>query len=107
MVVGEGQKFASALIVPSYARLKDWCTQNGISAGSNKEIINNQKVIQVVEEEVKRLNQNFGHIEQIKKFELMPDEWTTLGGELTPTLKLKRKFILNKYKSLVDKIYSN
>ena len=64
------------------------------------------RYISLFETERDRLNAGFGHVEQIKRFELLPDEWTTDGGELTPTLKLKRKFIMEKYRFSVEKIYA-
>jgi long-chain acyl-CoA synthetase len=112
MVVGDGRKFAGALIVPNFHNLEDWCKTNNIAisyqpmANSRKMLVQDDKVHQLYRSEVDRLNQNFGHVEQIKRFELLPDEWTTNGGELTPTLKLKRKFILDKYKFMVEKIYA-
>ncbi len=112
MVVGDGRKFTGALIVPNFHNLVEWCKANNITADSQqltansyKTLIQNDQVHKLFRDEVDRLNQNFGHIEQIKRFELLADEWTPTGGELTPTLKLKRKFILEKYKVEVEKIY--
>jgi len=105
MVVGDAQKFAGALVVPNFHNLEAWCKTNNIEVTEHRILIQNDKVHRLFRSEIDRLNQNFGHIEQIKRFELLPDEWTTNGGELTPTLKLKRKFILEKYKVWVEKIY--
>ena len=103
--MGDGQKFAGALIVPNFHNLEDWCKTNNVEIKEHRLLIQNEKVHMLFDSERDRLNVNFGHVEQIKRYELLPDEWTTDGGELTPTLKLKRKFILEKYKVWVEKIY--
>ena len=106
MVVGAGEKFTGALIVPAYHNLKEWCRLNKIADSlSNDELIKNQQVIDQYASIVEGFNKNFGHIEQIKKFRLLPHEWSIEGGEMTPTLKLKRKVILEKYKDDVRQIY--
>ncbi len=109
MVLGEGQKFPSALIVPNFNFVKDWADRKGfdLRSKSNQEIIENTTVVERIGKEVAEFNKRFGHWEQIKKFELLPTELSVEGGELTPTLKLKRKIILEKYKALVEKIYTN
>jgi long-chain acyl-CoA synthetase len=107
MVLGENERFPSALIVPSFQNLKDWCLKKEIPYDSNAGIIKNKEVINKIMEEVNRCNLNFGHWEQVKKIELLPAEWSIEGGELTPKLSLKRKFILDKNKSLIEKIYRN
>ena len=106
MVVGEGQKMPAALIQPNFDFIKEWANRKGISVGFNlKEVCNNEEVIERIQEEVNNLNEKFGKWEQIKKFELTPNIWSIDSGELTPTLKLKRKVILEKYKHLYNKIY--
>jgi long-chain acyl-CoA synthetase len=105
MVIGENQKFASALIVPDFAFLRKWCDEKNISYSSNADIIRNDQVIERIQQEVTGFNREFGNTEQIKKFRLMDAEWTILSGELTATLKLRRKFIAEKYKSTIDAIY--
>ena len=107
MVIGAGEKFTGALIVPAFNPLKEWCDQNGVSYNGNEGVIKNDKVLALIKDTVERYNQNFNQVEQIKKFELLPREWSVEGGELTPTLKLKRKVILEKYKDAVERIYSN
>jgi len=106
MVVGDGQKFAAALIVPKFHALEDWCKTKGIATTNRDELIQNKEVHDLYRAEIDRFNVNFGHIEQIKKFELLTKEWTVEGGETTPKLDLKRKVILEKYKAQVDKIYN-
>ncbi len=106
MVVGDGRKFTGALIVPNFHNLEAWCKDNNVEISAHNMLIQNDKVLRLFDAERDRLNTNFGHVEQVKRYELLPDEWTTIGGELTPTLKLKRKFILEKYKWAVEKIYA-
>jgi long-chain acyl-CoA synthetase len=105
MVIGENKKFAAALIVPSFTHLKSWCEQKGIPYSSNEEMVNNTEVRARFRQEIEEYNKNFGHTEQIKKFELLPKEWTPDSGDLTPTLKLKRKIIAERNKALIEKIY--
>ncbi|MBS1665701.1 MAG: long-chain fatty acid--CoA ligase [Bacteroidetes bacterium] len=106
MVVGPERKFVGALIVPAFANLQDWCKKNGISAASNEEMINNPKVVAFYKEVVESYNKNFSHVEQVKRFELLPEEWTIDGGELTPKLSLKRKVVNEKFSRQIAKIYS-
>ena len=107
IVVGSGQKFVGALIVPSFANLKDWCEKSGVSFQSNESAINNPAIIAHYKEIVEQLNQNFNHVEQVKRFELLPREWSVESGEVTPKLSLKRKVIMEKYKDAVERIYDN
>ncbi|HVG42434.1 MAG TPA: long-chain fatty acid--CoA ligase [Chitinophagaceae bacterium] len=105
MVVGADQKFTGALIVPSFQAVKEWCRQQGIAITDNNSIINNPKVMHHFKEIVEEINKNFNPVEQVKRFELLPFAWSIEGGELTPTLKLKRKVIMEKYRDAVDRIY--
>ena len=107
MVVGESQRFVSALIVPSLMNLRDWAKENGLGVIDNHQIVDNSKVRDLINAEVERLNKDFGKWEQIKKFKLLGEEWTIEGGELTPTLKLKRKAVLERYKAHVAEMYRN
>ena len=106
MVLGAEQKFAAALIVPGFNALKEWCKETGMEYPGNEAIIRNEKVLSLIKDTVEKYNQNFNHVEQIKKFELLPEEWSVDGGELTPTLKLKRKVILEKYRDAIARIYA-
>jgi len=106
MVTGADEKFTGALIVPSFSALKEWCTENGIAYPGDAAIINNDKVLAIIKDTVERYNQNFSQVEQIKKFELLPQEWSVNSGELTPTLKLKRKVIMEKYRDAIARIYA-
>jgi len=105
MVVGEGKKFVSALIVPAYQALHEWAKDHGVTYKDNNELINHPKVVKLYEDLVKELNPNFNHIEQIKKFKLLANEWTVDTKELTPTMKIKRKVIAEKYAREIAEIY--
>ncbi len=106
MVVGAEQRFVGALIVPSVTNLKEWMLHKGIAFTTIEDAIHNPKVLDLYKELIDSFNTFFNHVEQIKKFELLPHEWTIDSGELTPTLKLKRKVIMEKYKAAFDRIYS-
>lgn len=106
MVIGESQKHAAAFIVPSFPFLKEWCHRKEIPYTTDEEMIINERILTRIGKEVNHYNEGFGKWETIKKFELIRKEWSIGGGELTPTLKLKRKAIMEKYKDLFDKIYS-
>lgn len=105
MVVGEGEKMPAALIQVNFNFVKDWCKIHDIDFVSNESIVNNPKLIDRIQQEIDDANKKFGHWEQVKKFELTPDVWSIDSGHLTPTLKMKRKEIKQKYEHLLDKIY--
>ncbi len=108
MVIGEGEKMPAAFIQPNFEFVKEWAKIHKITLGStDKEISENKDVIKRIDEEIEGINKKFGHWEQIKRFELTPDVWSIDGGQLTPTLKLKRKIIKEIYKDLYAKIYGN
>ena len=106
MVVGAEQKFVGALIVPSIANIKEWMQHKGLTFTTTEDAIHNPKVLDLYKELIDSFNQSFNQVEQVKKFELLPNEWTIESGELTPTLKLKRKVIMEKYKPAFDRIYN-
>ncbi len=118
MVVGEKQKFVSALIVPAAEALQDWCEDNGIECKIHpapyndtlfcisKDTLKNPKVLAKFQEIIDGFNPNFSHIEQIKKFDLLCDPWDVASGELTPTMKLKRRVIREKYQNIISDIYN-
>lgn len=105
MIVGADEKFVGALIVPSIPNLKEWMKHKGINFTTNEDAVNNPQVLGLYKELIQSFNKFFNHVEQIKKFELIPNEWTIDTGELTPTLKLKRKVILEKFRPAIDRIY--
>jgi long-chain acyl-CoA synthetase len=108
IVIGENEKFPAALIVPGFAYAKEWAAKKGIDLGdgSNRSIAENAQVRERIQSDVNEFNKGFGNWEQIKKFELLDHEFSIDGGELTPTLKLKRKIILAKYQHEYKRIYS-
>jgi len=105
MVVGAGEKYAAAIISPSFEYLHGWCFKNNIKFRDNTDLIKKQKVLDRYQKEIDELNETLGRHNQIKKFELTGDEWSPLTGELSPTLKLKRKEIKAKYKAEFDRLY--
>jgi len=107
MVVGENQRFVSALIVPSFEYLKDWCAKNGIQYNSKEELVKNPKVQEAIQAEVERYNQEFGQIEKVKKFKLLANDWTVDNGIMTPTMKVKRDVVMKQYQAEIAEIYSN
>lgn len=108
IVMGAGQKFVSALIVPGYMNLRNWLKNTGLSAPeSNEELIAMPEVINKIQKEIDRYNPLFSHTEQVKRFVLLPHEWTIDTGELTPSLKIKRKIIERKYEEQVRMIYGS
>ncbi|TDO73669.1 long-chain acyl-CoA synthetase [Flavobacterium chryseum] len=106
MVIGEGEKMPAAFIQPNFEFVKEWAKLHKVTLGSsNEEIVKNEEVKKRIDSEIEEINKKFGHWEQIKRFELTPDVWSIDGGQLTPTLKLKRKIIKEIYKDLYAKIY--
>lgn len=105
VVFGENKKFAAALISPDFIFLKSWCKKNKINYISNNEVIKDKEVLARFHKEVKRLNQNFGDWEQIKRFELIADEWSQ-NNVLTPTLKVKRNVIEQMYTDNIEKLFA-
>ncbi|MEO5776028.1 MAG: long-chain fatty acid--CoA ligase [Flavobacterium sp.] len=108
MVIGDGQKMPAAFIQPNFEFVKEWAKLHKINIGTtNEEIIQNPEVIKRILQEVDTVNEKFGNWEKIKKFELTPDLWTVPAGHLTPTMKLKRKIVMEKYINLFHKIYDS
>jgi long-chain acyl-CoA synthetase len=105
MVVGEHEKFASALISPNFSQLNDWCGKNNITFSSKEEVIKLPSLLEIFNEEVRKLNKGLNGPEKILRYRLVPDEWSPATGELSPTLKLKRSFISEKYKPLLQEVY--
>ena len=106
MVLGENQKFPGALVVPAWDVLEKWAKDNGIAFQSRSELVSKPEIKELYDNEINKFNEGFGQWEKVKRFEIIPNEWTIEGGELTPTLKLKRKPILAKYAHYIDKIYA-
>lgn len=105
MVVGESEKMPAALIQPNFEFLTEWAKRHGVNLGTPAEAVNNPQVIDRFQQEVDEANQNFAKWEKVKQFRLTPDTWTVDGGHLTPTMKLRRKIIKEKYAALYRDIY--
>jgi len=105
MIIGENKKFPAALISPNYTYIVSWCEQKGILFSNNEEMRKHPRVIELIFNEVQKINKDLSDHEKIVKFELT-QAWSIATGELTPTLKIKRRVIANKYQDLIDKIYA-
>ncbi len=106
LVLGADKKFVSALIVPSFNALKDWFKENGWQYTSNEQVIKLPQVTEMFQKIVDEYNHLFNHVEQIKKFELLPVEWSIETGEMTPKMSLKKKVVMEKFKDAIDRIYN-
>lgn len=106
VVVGENQKFAGALISPDFGFLKGWCERHEVEYTNPDDIINNPVVVKRFAKEMEKYNAFFGDYEQIKKYVLIPDEWSQLTDILTPTLKVKRNLVHEKYKDEIEKLFA-
>jgi long-chain acyl-CoA synthetase len=105
MVIGENEKFASALISPNFEFLHDWCSIHRVQYRDNNELVNHPDVIARYQKEINKFNQELGETEKIKRFRLVCEEWSSQTGELSPTQKLKRRVIHDKYQDIIDEIY--
>jgi long-chain acyl-CoA synthetase len=106
MVVGPGRKMPTAVIQPNLEYVKNWLKEKGISCDTLAQAVKEPLLIEAIENEVAHHNQNFGSWEQVKKIQLTPEEWTIDSGHLTPTMKLKRKVVTEKYDVLIEQMYS-
>jgi len=106
MVIGENQKFPAALIVPNFEATRKWGEEQGLKWHTDADIAASKEVYAEIEKYIKEFNKGFGNWEQVKSFKLLPALWTIESGELTPTLKLKRKAIMQRYDKQVNEIYS-
>jgi long-chain acyl-CoA synthetase len=105
MVVGEHEKFASALISPNFRYFDEWKTAKKISFSDNEQLIELPEIHSLFDSEIEKINKRLTPSERIKRFRLVPDEWSPATGELSPTLKLKRQFITQKYRKQLDQVY--
>ncbi len=106
MILGAEKKFVGALIVPSFATLAEWMREKNISYTTNEDVVNHPKVLELYRGLVESFNTYFNHVEQVKKFELLPREWTIETGEMTPKMSLKRKVVMEKFKDVIERIYA-
>jgi long-chain acyl-CoA synthetase len=105
VVLGENQKYAAALIVPDFVHLKTWCQSKGIPFESNADIIKNQEVVKRFTREIRHYNKSFGATENIQSFQLLDHEFSIETGELTANLKIKRRFIMERYKEEIERLF--
>ena len=105
LVIGENEKFASALLSPNFAYLHDWCSEHKLHFHDNSDLIEMPEVIERIGREVREVNKTLGEHEQIKRFRLVTEEWTAQTGELSPTLKLRRNFLMSRYRDIISGIY--
>lgn len=106
MVIGEGRKFASALVAPNFEALKKWCNENSISFSNNQDIVAKSEITDLFRDIIREFNNTLSKEEQVNRFRIVPDEWTPGSGELSPTLKLKRRVLNQKYAGLIDEIFN-
>ncbi len=106
MVVGESQKFASAIIVPSFTNFKEYCKDKGIPWTTNEEMSNHEELHRIIHDHIKTINKSLAPYEQLKRCEILHKEWSIEGGELTPKMSLKRKVIKEKNMDAIHKIFA-
>jgi len=106
MIVGDNEKFAAALICPNFEFLHNWCARKNLHFREHEDILKNERVIKRFEKEVNKCNERLGKTEQVKKFILLNETWTPETGELSPTLKLKRRLVKQKHLSEIAKFYA-
>ncbi len=106
IVVGAEKKFVGAFIVPSYPMLREWMRDKGIPFTTDEDAIKHPEILQLFKDLVESFNKYFNQVEQIKKFELLPREWSIDSGEMTPKMSFKRKVIMEKYRDAINRIYN-
>jgi long-chain acyl-CoA synthetase len=107
MIVGEARKFPAVLIVPNFAQLEHRLKVLGMPGGTREELVVREDVVSLYQEVVEPLNHDLAQFERLKKVALLPTEFTIAGGELTPTLKLRRRVVLDRWQAVVDRLYEN
>ncbi|MGB4270222.1 MAG: long-chain fatty acid--CoA ligase [Spirochaetota bacterium] len=105
VVVGDGRKYISALIVPNFEMLAEYAKSKGIQYSTRQELISNPAIVAFYNNKIEKLTESLGQVEKIKKFTLMPHEFTQENGEITPTMKIRRKVIQQRYSDIIDKMY--
>ena len=104
-VVGDARKYITALVVPSFENLEDWAKKKGVAFSSREELIKDPKVIAYYQQIIDKRQKDLGQVERIKRFTLLAKEFSQETGEITPTMKVKRKVVQEKYKDLIDAMY--
>jgi len=106
-LIGDRHKFISVLIAPNFAALEQWATQQGIQASSRAELVSDSRVVALYAEIVREVNGSLANFESMKRFRVVPDEWTQETGEMTPSMKLKRRAVTARYAELIDELYAD
>jgi long-chain acyl-CoA synthetase len=106
MVIGENEKFASAVIMPNFTFLHDLCSIHKVQYQDNVELVNNKEVTDRYQKEINEINKSLGDHERIKRIRLVPDTWAPETGEMSPTLKLRRNILKEKYEDIIKEIYN-
>jgi len=104
-LVGDRHKFIAALISPNFQALEEWTRQQGIAAPTRRELVEHPSVVARYQSIVDEVNSSLAHFETIKRFRIVPEEWSLASGELTPSLKLKRRVITEKYREVIQSFY--
>ncbi len=107
MVVGENQKFPGAIVSPNFENLHSWAATNNIEFRDNEELITHKTVVNLIKNEIIELNKKLGQVENVSVFKIITDEWSPGSGELSPTLKIKRKLVYQKYQHLIEHMFDN
>ena len=107
MIVGENEKFVSALVSPNFSFLHDWCSRHKVHFENNKDLIAKPEVIARYQKEINSINKLLGEFEQIKRFRLVTEQWSSQTGELSPTLKLRRKILYDRYEPVLEEIFGH
>ena len=105
IVIGDNRKYLSALIVPVFAELEKWAKENGVESGSRADLCKDPKVNDLFTREIETYMKDYARVEQIRKFAILESEWSQETDELTPTLKLKRRVINQKYSDVIENMY--
>ena len=106
-LVGDKHKFISVLLVPNFALLEDWAKQNNVAFSSRAQLVADSRVQGLYAEIVREVNAGLANFESLKRFRVVPDEWTQESGELTPSMKLKRRVINQRYADLIASLYED
>jgi len=106
-LIGDAEKYLTALIVPDFPEIQRYAKHNGITAGSDKELIENDQVKELIKKQVDAVNETLPRYEQIKYYKVLDKPFSVESGELTPTLKLKRRIVFEKFKDDIEKMYTN
>jgi len=104
-IIGDKRKYLTALVIPAFGALQAWAKRNNIPFTSNTDLISNEQVVALFDQEIKNHMKNYARVEQIRKFKLLEAEWTQQTGELTPSLKVKRRIINEKYSKEIEEMY--